>query len=546
MKRLKSYNLPTIFEAIGLMGPRKWVFLASVFGLCAVEIAMILLHTIGTRGAINALTGADWHALLSSVVLIFIAHALWWAAAPFSSYGSAWASKGTVQRLKAELAAHMIRMPMVSHDARPKGELLSLLTNDLDCLQRIYDWYFFQVWHTFLGGIAGLIVIAAMDWRFAIVVFTLGTASVLVTSAYNSKLEKAGAALQEALGKTSADSYELIKGAKTLRLLRLQPYFLSRIFTSSQSEADQKTKTGTVTARMKSVVAAIAALTYAALLVAGALFVNAGLTDWGTVVALTGLKTATDMLFVEFGDFMAGMQTCVAGVKRLRALTDTPAEADDPMQTVIAPSADALTMADVSFSYGDQPVLQGFHMRLPRRGLTVLTGESGAGKSTVMKLLLGLYAPQSGSISFDGTERATLSAIRHKTAYVPQDPLLFRGSVLDNILFGNPDAARTEAVEAARLAGADIFISGLEQGYDTMLADDGKSLSGGQKQRLSIARALVKKAPILLLDEITSALDAETAAQLMVTIRHISKTRAVLLITHDSTIAEQADMVYKI
>jgi ATP-binding cassette, subfamily B, bacterial len=541
MKLIKSYNFPTIIQAINRMARRKWLFLGCIFVFCAVEIAGSVLSAIGMRGTIDALTGTASSALLHSVFLILLGYAIWWVYTPISSYCCAWASKGTVQRLKTDLVDHIIRMPMRALDQQPKGELLSSLTNDIDCLQQIYDWYFSQICHAFFGGIAGVILMAVIDWRFAIVVFTLGSVSVLVTAKFNRMLERSGEALQQALAQTSADAYELIKGAKTLRLLKLQAHFINRIQTSSQSEADRKLDAGKISARLKAIIAAITALTYAVILVAGALFVRFGLTGWGTVVALMGLKTATDMLFVEFGDFMAGMQSCVAGVKRLNTLLAQPAEPDEIPSVSITPSAQLLSVGGVSFAYTAVPVLNNFNLCLPRHGLTILSGESGMGKSTVMKLLLGLYPPESGTITFDGDAPSTLDNIRAKTAYVPQEPLLFRGSVLENILFGNPAAALEDAEYAARLAGADIFISALEQGYDTILADDGKSLSGGQKQRLSIARALVKNAPILLLDEITSALDAEAAERILETVLHIAQTHSVLLITHNGAFDQLTD-----
>ena len=547
MRLLKSYNFPTIFKTIDLMGGRKWLFLACITAFCGVEITGNILYTIGIRGAINSLSGTVYNDLLWSVFLIFLSRATWWVYAPISSYCCSWSSKGTVQRLKTDLVDHIIRLPINEHDKHPNGELLSILSNDIDCLQRIYDWYFFQIRRTLIGGIAGIILMAAIDWRFAIVVFALGSISVLVTSKFNAKLKKGGETLQQALAQTSTDSYELIKGTKTLRLLRLQNYLLTKVSSSSQLEANSKIENGIILSRLKSIVSMITAVTYAAILIAGAMFVHFGLTEWGTVVSIMGLKTVTDMLFIEFGDFMAGMQTCIGGVNRLLSIMAIPIEVNDDVSRItITPSAHLLSMNNVSFAYSDVPVLKGFNLLLPRKGLTVLIGETGSGKSTAIKLVLGLYSIQNGNINYDGNEPSTLESIRAKTAYVPQEPLLFRGSILENILFGSDTGALADAVKAARLAGADTFISEMEQGYDTILIDDGKSLSGGQKQRIAIARALVKNAPILLFDEITSALDKDTENHIMATILEIAKEKSVLFITHRNTIIEKADNVYRI
>jgi ABC-type bacteriocin/lantibiotic exporter with double-glycine peptidase domain len=191
-------------------------------------------------------------------------------------------------------------------------------------------------------------------------------------------------------------------------------------------------------------------------------------------------------------------------------------------------------------------VLEKFNLRVEPCKLTALVGESGSGKSTVMKLTLGLYEPVYGSISFKGNEIVSLDSIRAKTAYVPQEAMLFRGSIYDNIACGNPTASKDDITKAAVLAGADEFIDNLEHGYDTIIYDDGKSLSGGQKQRIAIARALVKNADILLLDEITSALDRETEESILQTVKEISKYKAILLITHKTDIADNADLLCRI
>ena len=543
MKGLQSYNIPTVIKALRLMSKRKWLFLTLIFGFCAVEICINVFCTLGTRGAIQALETMDLQALLRSASLVLAFRILWWGYAPIAGYGCDWASKGTVQKLKAELVERIVRMPMRELDRRAKGELLSALTNDIASLQSIYDGVFFNVWRTFLGGIAGLVIMAALDWRFALVVFTLGTVSIFVTSRFNKRLEKAGERLQEGLAKTSADANELIKGAKTIRLLRVQQHMMDKTNADTQAEATFRMTVGKTFARMNAMLAAVNALTYAAILTIGAVFVYFNLCDWATVVAVTGLKWSTDMLFVEFGQHMAGLQASIPGIKRLLALTEVLAEPSSISGISIEPSEEALTLRDIHFVYDEKPVLTHWDMTLTKQGLTALVGESGAGKSTVMKLILGLYTSQAGTISFDGHEHATLESVRGKTAYVPQEPMLFRGSVLENILCGNPSATREDAILAARQAGADAFVSAMVSGYDTLIADDGKSLSGGEKQRIAIARALVKDAPILLLDEVTSALDAETEAAILETIRRIAQRKAVLWITHKQSVADQADCV---
>ena len=404
-----------------------------------------------------------------SLLLILLNYTMVWIYAPISSHLCDIASKGAIRDIKTNLCLHIISLPMKYHDKKAKGEILSAVSNDVACLQEIYDWYLFKVLNSALDGIGGIVIMAVIDWRFAIVVFVLGTISVLTTSHFSKILEKKGAELQDRLTQSSTDAYEFVKAAKTIRLMNLIGIKTESFNKSTKLEADTRIKIGKVSSKMNAIILGISASTYIAILFIGALFVYFKLTDWGTIIALAGLKITTDMLFLEFGQFMAGMQTSVAGGKRLFAILNIPKE------TIVRDSSfvidkinHPLAINDINFSYDeDTPVIRNFNMILENSKLTVLIGESGSGKSTIMKLILGLYEPNKGSITFDGAESVTIENIRCKTAYVPQDAMLFRGSIYDNIAFGNENASKDEIIAAATLAGADEFTSELENGYET-------------------------------------------------------------------------------
>lgn len=548
-KPFQNYNIPTIKRAITLMRSSKKTFIAFIFGFCAVELCGTMLYTIGIKGVINSITAMDMTAFWLPMSFIIANHMVWWTYAPISAYVTEKISKGTMRDFKLSMCEHVVRLPMRYHDNKPTGELLSALSNDTSCLSGVYDWSFFQVLRSAVGGVGGVAVMALIDWRFAIAVFTLGTISVYISSHFSKKLEAVGKDQQERLAKTSTDAYELVRAAKTIRLFHIESDKQTMFAATAKSEAAVKMKGGRISAKMNSAITLVNTLSYVAILFAGALFVYFGLSDWGTVIALLSLKGTCDMLFVECGQFMAGMQTNVAGIKRIFEIMDTDEEYSsheertDSLCAVMHEPEVALTMKNIYFSYDESaPVLRNFNLSLKRNSLTVLVGESGSGKSTVMKLILGLYAPDRGEIYLAGiTEN-----LREATAYVPQEPTLFRGTVYENIAFGNPDASEEDIISAAKMAGAGEFIQNLENGYQTVLLDNGVSLSGGQKQRIAIARALVKNAPILLLDEITSALDHNTEAIVFDTVKNISKFKAVLFITHRTDVIKWADEVVEI
>ncbi len=544
MHLIRNLNIPTVVRAMRYMGARSKLFLFCIFGFCAVEIAMVILFTTGIKGVVDSLQMQTVGLFWTSIMFILLSSAIWWLYAPFSSYFCSYCSKKAVRDTNVKLADNIVRLSMKEHDRRKKGELLSSLSNDVACLQRLYDLYFFQIFRTALGGINGVILMAVLDWRFALVVFSMGSLSVLISARFAKKLEKNGDALQKSLAESSIDIYELIKAGKTIRLLQLEDKMLTKTNDSTQTEAKARMVNGKITTGLNTIISGVNALCYTIILAIGALFVYMKLSDWGTVAALMGLKVTTDMLFVEFGQFIAGMQGCIAGMKRLEDIMHTPAEGPTAQGFIVKADDYPITLQNVSFSYHHGPVLSKFTMHMSPSGITALVGQSGAGKSTVMKLILGLYEPDSGFVFFNGAGQWSLDDIRKKTAYVPQDCMLFHASIYDNIAWGNPEASKEEVVCAARQAGAYAFTAALPYGFDTVLLDDGKNLSGGQRQRIAIARALLKNAPVLLLDEITSALDSETEAQILQTIKEISKTKPVLFITHKKEIAQLADTVY--
>lgn len=543
---MKQYNLPTLARVIRLMGKRKYMFLGVMFFFCGMEVFGSVLSTTGLQNVINGAGEGQMDVFWSGLFRIILGIVLWEVYAPLCWFLRDFATAGTMRDLKTNLCEHILKLPMGYHDNAAKGEVLSSFTNECDCLVRIYGRELYELVRYGIDGIGGLVIMAVIDWRFAIVVFSFGLLSVFVSSHFSSKLERNGAKEQNHLAKTSANAYELIQGAKTIRLFGLQKKKRVQMDEAAQAEADIKITGGKISAKMNAAVIAINSAVYIAILLVGAMFVRFGLSDWGTVIALMSLKSIADMLFVHCVQFMANMQKNLAGAKRLLRILDE--EEEDVSEHFQIQKQDVVAaLRNVSFSYdGKEEVLHDFSMEIQDRKLTALVGESGSGKSTIMKILLALYLPSEGNVIFDGNQSVTLENLRSMTAYVPQEAMLSNGTVRENIAGGNNNISDENIRNAAILAGADAFITAMPEGYDTEIADNGKNLSGGQRQRLAIARALAKDAPILLLDEVTSALDPQTAEQVESTIHEISRGKAVLWITHDQKVAEVADCIYQL
>jgi ABC-type multidrug transport system fused ATPase/permease subunit len=207
----------------------------------------------------------------------------------------------------------------------------------------------------------------------------------------------------------------------------------------------------------------------------------------------------------------------------------------------------SIEFSDVSYSYPgtDRPALSGVSLTLPAGTCTAVVGRSGAGKSTLVNLLMRFVDPESGRITANAVSIADLSieTWRENLALVPQRPYLFYGSVLDNLRLARPDATRGEIEQAAALAGAVEFIERLPRGYDTQIGERGLRLSGGEAQRLAIARAFLKDAPVLIMDESTSSLDPESERLIGVALERLMRNRTVLIIAHRLNTVYRADQI---
>jgi len=240
-------------------------------------------------------------------------------------------------------------------------------------------------------------------------------------------------------------------------------------------------------------------------------------------------------------------KSLVSGERIIDLLNAEPTVKDEPGATPAPPLDGRVSFESVRFAYEDEAgeVLRGVDFEVEAGSRVALVGVSGAGKTTVTALIARLYDPQGGRVSIDGRDIKgfTLKSLRDQITFVPQDPMLFRATVAENISYGKPTASREEIEAVAALAGADDFVREMPEGYDTMLSERGESLSGGQRQRISIARAMLRDTPILILDEPQSGLDAEAANAVEESWRALTAGRTTFVIAHELRLVRNVDQI---
>jgi ATP-binding cassette subfamily B protein len=250
------------------------------------------------------------------------------------------------------------------------------------------------------------------------------------------------------------------------------------------------------------------------------------------------------------GKIVADMQSSLVSAQRSFALLDeTPDVVERPDARPLGRSAGAVSFRNVSFAYnGGPPVLRDVSCEIPTGARVGIVGRTGAGKTTLVTLLTRCFDPAEGQILLDGVDLRDyrLTDLRNQFGVVLQEPVLFSTSIAENIAYGRPGASDEEIVAAARAAGAHDFISRLPDGYDTLVGERGMSLSGGERQRISLARAFLKDAPILILDEPTSSVDVKTEAAIQEALGPLMKGRTTFLISHRLSLVQGCDLCLEI
>lgn len=523
-------------RCIAVMKQWKWLFFAAVTGFCLLEGVGSVYATFGMQKFINGLAHRNQQRALQALLQVCAVNVAWWVYMPIGQYWLDQVQNRTMKRLKEEYVSHSIRLPMRYYDNTSTGDLLSGFSNDLSCLADVLHYNLEQLFRKVIGGLTGIVVMFAMQQAFALLVVFMGSISILSTNYFTSRMGRKGEELLQQKSENTCNLYELVKAAKNIRLLKLQKIRQEQMEHLYQEEASISKKAGILMGKQEAFQTGANLLSYLGVIAAGSWFVYRNWSDWGTVVALIGLKGMADMLFLEFPQVCTQLRKNLAGARRIFTVMEEEEWVPQTTDQMEERLNYAIDWSHVTFGYREeQKVLKDFSMVVEKNQLTLLEGKSGSGKSTIAKLMLGFYPVEHGVIRRN----------YHRIAYVPQEPCLIAGTIRENLTCVKQEATDEQIWEALQKAGAD-FVERLPDRIDTILLEDGNGLSGGQKQRLALARALLSDAEFLLLDEVTSALDYETAHQFLDTLNQIKNQKTILFITHDLTMETKADAVIRI
>jgi ATP-binding cassette subfamily B protein/subfamily B ATP-binding cassette protein MsbA len=452
-----------------------------------------------------------------------------------------------VQDFRCDLFDHLQRQSLLFHQSRPTGDLIYRLMGDTYSVQTLLMNGVFTTL-TSLVLLAGMLVVL-LGVDPVLTLYAMGVIPLLILTI--SMVSKRIGALTTETHMKESQVYSTVENIfssiSLVQAFAREDEERRRFVAQSQHSFDRKLSLYSLQTAYGWVVGAITAAGTAFVLYIGARHVIDGVLSTGELLVFLGYLAALYTPLNNLSNTMAAIRGSLAQARRvldIMAENQAVPEAADAKPLVIKEGA--VRFAGVGFGYDPaRPVLTGVDFACEGGSTVAVVGQTGAGKTSLISLLLRFYDPQQGSISIDGQDlrSVTLKSLRQQISIVLQDTHLFPMSVHDNIAYGKKNASREEVVKAAQMANAHDFIEAMPQGYDTKLDERGSNLSGGQRQRLSIARALLKNAPLLILDEPTSALDAGTEAQIMQSLERLMTGRTTFVIAHRMSMMRRADLI---
>ena len=469
-----------------------------------------------------------------------------------ATYGQAVLMAFVGQRVIADIQsrvfAHILRFDLAFFQDTASGRLVSRLTNDVNMMRNAVANALTGMVRDSLTLFFLIGVMFEKDWKLALIACFVFPIALWPIARIGRRMRKVSTSALTELGLFTARLNEAFQGARHVKAYNREDFEAARTDRLIESVFRLIFKQHRTRAIASPLMETLGGLFIAILILYGGWQVIEGTLTPGAFFAFVTAMLLAYRPLKAIANLNANLQEGLAASQRVFDILDTePTIVEAPDARRLEINGGAVSLDRVSFSYPNgTPALRDVSLEIPAGETVALVGPSGAGKSTVLNLIPRFYDVDRGAVRIDGTDiqAATVDSVRDAVALVSQEAVLFDDTIRANIAYGRIEASDDEIVAAARAAGADRFIGELPGGYDTLIGEHGVKLSGGQRQRLSIARAMLKDAPILLLDEATSALDAESERQIQEALRGLMRGRTTLVIAHRLSTIENADQIH--
>ncbi len=485
--------------------------------------------------------------LYEVIVGLFLVNLISNAASYGQNYLTAWSGQKLIASLRVRMFSRILHLPLGEFDKWRPGEFLSRSTNDLALMTDAVSISLPQMFQTLITFVGALAYMIYTDWLLALFLLVFAPVVNFAVATFTRLISNSTRGAQQRIADLSAGMSEAFAGERIIKAFGREDYEAKRFADLNESyfgaymKLTQLGQTQTPVVAMIIVIALLAVVAFSAReVVVGRMNEASTISFWTAVVlAINPLN--------RFAAYIGDLSKALVGGARVYEVLDLPVERADRPDAVQLPRIEGeLRFEGVTFAYTDSPpVLHDLSAVIEAGEIVALVGPSGAGKTTIVNLVPRFYEPQSGRITLDGTDLGMLrlAQLRGAIGIVPQEALLFSGTIAENIRYGRLEATQSEIEEAAREANAEEFILDLPLGYNTAVGERGIRLSGGQRQRISIARAVLRDPRILILDEATSALDSHSERLIEAALDRLLPGRTTLIVAHRLSTIRRANKI---
>ena len=449
--------------------------------------------------------------------------------------------------MRRDLFTHLQKLSFSYYDNANTGTLMSHITNDLFDISELAHHGPEDLFISILKIIGAVVMMLSMDVKLTIILLVLMMFIVGFTAFYNLKMRAVFAENRKKIAAVNAQTQDTLSGIRVVKSFSNEDIEQRKFDRGNEQFLKTKEDSYSIMGQFFSGNQLLQGILYISVLVLGGIFLGRGQISTSDLIAYILFINVFLNPIDRLVNFTEAFQRGMSGFERFLEILRTEPEITDKDNAIDLTDVEGeIKFNNVSFSYNDKTeVLKDINLTIYKGQTIALVGPSGSGKTTFCSLIPRFYEVNDGSITIDGIDirDVTLESLRRNIGMVQQDVYMFSGTVEENILYGKPDAAKEEVINAAKLANAHEFIMELENGYNTFVGERGAKLSGGQKQRISIARAFLKNPPILILDEATSALDNESERLVQESLKILAKGRTTLIIAHRLSTIKNADNI---
>ncbi len=489
--------------------------------------------------------------VLTAVIVAFVSVAAVSLTASYAqTYLVSLVGQRTIFDIRRALFAHLQKLSLDFFIRQKTGWIVSRLTNDIDALDQLVTDGVTSLVTNGLTLIGATVLLLTLDWRLALATLAIMPFLVAATAVFRIKSTRSYAKVRERVADVSAHLQESISGVRTLQAFRHEEGDIRRLNALNALYREANMETVVQSGVYFPFVELLSTVALVIVLWFGGWLAASDRADIGVLVAFIGYLSMFFDPVQQLSQLYNTFQSSMAAVHKIYAVLDTePDMQDTPDARPLSDVRGQIEFRDVSFAYGNGgDVLHGITLTIPPGSTAAFVGPTGAGKSTLIKLLARFYDPRTGTVALDGHDlrRVTGRSLRAHLAVVPQEAFLFSGSIMDNIRFARPDATDDEVRQVARIVGAHDFIEGLPDGYASDVREGGSALSTGQRQLISFARALLADPRVLILDEATSSVDAESEQRIEAAMDVLFRARTSVVVAHRLSTVRHADIIFVI